>query len=304
MKYCQATVSTTTEFADTLSVILIDFGSEGVTVADYEDIKKVLSEHTWDYADESLFGAHDSTVYVTGCYPEDYDFSALNEKLNELREIDGVSVGTLELSIKKIDSADYENEWKKYYAPIELDRIVIVPEWIDYRGDKLKVLLNPGMAFGTGSHETTALCLRFLEHTEVAGKRVADIGCGSGILGAAALKLGAERCFFADIDPQATEATTHNCALNGVSDRADIVTGSLPEDGGEKYSVILANITADILIMILRGAVNALENGGLMITSGIIHSRADEVKNAYSEFFILVEEKTDGEWRGMLWKKK
>ncbi len=302
MKYFQATVTTTSEFADTLSVILIEFGSEGVTVYDYEDVKKVLGEHKWDYADGSLLSGGEE-VFVSGYYPENTDFSNLNEKLNELRFMKGINAGTLELDLKKIDSADYENEWKKYYKPIELSKIVIVPEWLKYDGNKIQVLINPGMAFGTGSHETTKLCLEFLEKADVRGKRCADVGCGSGILGAAALKLGAEYCFMADIDSQAVEAAESNCKLNGVYSRAEIREGSFPENGNEKFSIILANITADVLISLKDSFYSNLSSGGTLIMSGIIHSRASDVKKAFSSLFELIEEKSDGEWRGMLWRK-
>ncbi|MCI8412869.1 MAG: 50S ribosomal protein L11 methyltransferase [Clostridia bacterium] len=304
MTYWQATVTTTSEFSDTLSVVLMDYGSDGVSVIDSEDIKSVLKAHTWDYADQSLWQANDPTVYVCGYYPESYDFSPLTEKLNELRSMPGLSVGTLELSLKKIDSADYENEWKKYYAPIELDKIVIVPQWIRYVGDKIKVLIDPGMAFGTGNHETTRLCLKFLERLDVAGTRVADIGCGSGILGAAALKLGAEYCLMTDIDPQATDAARRNCALNRVSERADIRLESVPQGENETFSTVVANITADVLISIAESAAKLLVRDGYMITSGIIHSRADEVKAAYEQYFSMIAEECDGEWRAVLWKKR
>ena len=303
MKYYQATVTTTSEFADTLSVLLIELGSEGVTVNDYEDVKKVLSEHKWDYADGSLFvGGED--VFVSGYYPENTDFSDLHEKLNALRSMKVINAGTLELELKKIDSADYENEWKKYYKPIELNKVAIVPQWLKYDGDKIQVRINPGMAFGTGSHETTKLCLEFLEKTDLCGKRCADVGCGSGILGAAALKLGAEYCFMADIDEQAVRATLKNCAASGVEKKAVVVQGSLPDNVQNEFFVLLANITADVLISLKNGFFAAVEDGGYVVMSGIINSRAEEVKKAYSEKFELVSQETDGEWQGMMWKKK
>ncbi|MCI8487651.1 MAG: 50S ribosomal protein L11 methyltransferase [Clostridia bacterium] len=304
MKYCKATVTTTTEFADTLSVVLIDLGSEGVSVADGEEIKRVLREHTWDYADDSLFEQTDSAVYVSGYYPENHDFSALIEKLNELRAMADLNAGSLELSLNKVDSADYENEWKKYYVPIELKKTVIVPKWQKYGGDKLAVYIDPGMAFGTGSHETTKLCLKFLEKTDLCGKTCADIGCGSGILGAAALKLGAKSCFMADTDEQAVAAAKENCELNGVCARAEIIKGTLDSSVKDRFEVIAANITADVLISLKDAFYGALRSGGILIMSGIIHSRATDVLAAYGELFALESQESDGEWQAMLWKKK
>ena len=303
MRYSRATVTTTSDFADTLSVILIDLGSEGVCVTDDTEVLRTLREHNWDYADESLLRLRAGTAaFVTAFYPEDYDFSALIERLNALRGEEGV--GTLELALDQTDSADYENEWKKYYKPIEVGELVVVPEWLSYEGKcPILVRLDPGMAFGTGSHETTKLCLKLMQTVPLAGARVADIGCGSGILGASALKLGAKDCFMADLDPQAVDAAMKNCALNGVLDRATIVQGSISEQSGA-FDIILANITADVLALICKPSNACLKQGGYMITSGIIHARSAFVKGAYGKEFTLVHEETDGEWEAMVWQKR
>lgn len=304
MQYNRATVTTTSEFSDTVSVLLIEAGSEGVSVTDYEDVKKVLAEHSWDYADETLLHASDGAAYVCGYFPANFDFAALNERLQNLRGFTELPVGSLELHIDTIDSADYENEWKKYYTPIELQKIVVVPEWLTYKGEKIPVYIDPGMAFGTGSHETTKLCLRFLEEQDIRGKRCADVGCGSGILGAAAIKLGASACYLSDIDAQAVEAAKRNCVRNGVTDRAEIVQGSLPESANGAFSLIVANITADVLVMLAEQIVRALRVGGRLIVSGIIHSRANDVIAAYAPHLTLLQVQKDGEWQGMLWVKK
>ena len=303
MRYSRATVTTTSDFADTLSVILIDLGSEGVCVTDSAEVLRVLRTHDWDYADETLLNTKVSAdAFVTAFYPDDYDFSALIEKLNALRGEQGA--GTLELAIDKIDSADYENEWKKYYKPIEVDKLVVVPEWLSYAGKcPCVVRLDPGMAFGTGSHETTKLCLKLMQTVPLAGAHVADIGCGSGILGAAALELGAKDCFMADLDPQAVDAAKKNCALNGVDSRAQIVQGSITASSGT-FDIILANITADVLALICKPSSACLNKGGYMITSGIIHARSAFVKEAYSQEFALVCEESDGEWEAMIWQKR
>lgn len=305
MQYIQATVTTVSTFTDTLSVLLIEYGSEGVSVTDYADVKRVLQEHTWDYADASLFeDSEDGVAYVHGYYPVDHDFAPLVERLEAIKAQATEPTGSLELHLSTLDSADYENEWKKYYAPIELKKIVIVPEWMRYTGDKRPVFIDPGMAFGTGSHETTKLCLQYLEEEDMRGVRCADIGCGSGILGAAALVLGAQSCYLADIDPQAAEAAKRNCARNGVSDRAEIAVGTLPASCSGMFDLAVANITADVLAAIETDVYTALRRGGRLIMSGIIHSRADDVTAAYEKHFTLLDRKKDGEWQGMLWEKK
>ncbi len=304
MQYKRVTVSTCSEFADTLSVLLIDYGSEGVSVVDAADVRRTLCEHNWDYADESLLQPLDETVYVTACYAADFDLCALSEQLAALRA-SGQKTGPLEIDVSTLDSASYENEWKKYYTPIKVGDMVVVPAWLDYENKQNKRILrlDPGMAFGTGNHETTRLCLELMQRVPLEGRTVADVGCGSGILGAAALVLGAAHCIMIDTDPQAVEASERNCVLGGVRERATVVQGTLEQNSGS-FDLILANITADVLAAILPAAHACLQSGGFMVTSGIIHAKSAFVRETYAQFFDLKEHRIDGEWEAMLWQKR
>lgn len=192
MKYRQMTVKVPHEEADLASCALIEAGSEGVSVKDAADVKEVLTgERNWDYYDASLDKIPDTGVaLVTGCFAEDADVSGVYDAL---RSYLGRDVEVLD---SLCDSADWENEWRKYYRPIDFGRLVVVPEWLDGDYGKTKILIDPGMAFGTGSHETTGMCVELLADLDLKGKKVLDVGCGSGILGIAALALGARILHF------------------------------------------------------------------------------------------------------------
>lgn len=295
MEYLQVTVCTTHEASDLISYLLIESGSEGTTIKDSADFADLYKGGIiWDYIDEKLLKV-DERVYVSGFFDRDRNISDIVQRLDELKGESELPLGSLEISIEIIDSADWENQWKKYYKPIEIDRVVIVPKWIKREKDgHIEVFIDPGMAFGTGSHETTSMCVRLLCGLELDGKDVCDFGCGSGILGVTAVKLGAKHCIMSDIDRQAVQAASENAALNGVTDKVTILCGDLKSEG--TFDVVVANITADVLIR-LSGIIGGLLNkGGTLIISGIINARADEVLKAYKEF-TLKEKIKDGEWQ-------
>ena len=153
MEYLQVTVTTTTEFSDIVALCLTEQGSDGVQITDVSDVREVLRAHHWDYADETLLSASDPRVYVSGFFSADFCPDDLLAALQSYRETAQVPVGSLETKIRRLQSADWENEWRKYYAPIEIGEVVIVPQWQTRASDgKKEVRLEPGMAFGTGIH--------------------------------------------------------------------------------------------------------------------------------------------------------
>lgn len=299
MKYLQVTICTNHEASDLISYLLIEAGSEGTAIKDSKDVAELTKSGViWDYIDEKLL-TEDERVYVSGFFDVNKDLRELYRSLDQLKT--SFNCGSLEISSTVLDSSDYENEWKKYYKPIEIGKVVIVPKWIKREKDEhIEVLIDPGMAFGTGSHETTAMCIKLLDGLDLKGKRVCDFGCGSGILGITAVKMGAKRCIMSDIDRQAVQAATENAALNGVSDKVEILCGDLKSEG--TFDVVVANITADVLIR-LSGIIGGLLNDeGTLIVSGIINSRADEVLSAYGA--LKLEKKIrDGEWQAFAFRK-
>ena len=180
-----------------------------------------------------------------------------------------------------VEQEDWQNGWRKYYHPMEIGRrLAVVPSWQDYDTDRVKLLLDPGLAFGTGGHETTSLCLEALDELTAGGERVLDIGTGSGILAIAALKLGAASAEGVDIDPVAVRTACENAALNGVADRFVGLEGDLSDKASGRYDIITANIVANAIIALAPAVPALLAAGGRFIASGIIDSRADEVAAA------------------------
>lgn len=305
MQWLKVTVGTTTECADIVSLILMDAGSDGVSVLDVNDVKDVLRDkNSWDYADDKLLNASDGEVFVSGFFGKDFDMEALKQSLDEFRENSDLQAGSLSVKIDSVQDSDWENEWRKYYRPIEREDVAIVPQWIKYDGKCGKtVLIEPGMAFGTGRHETTAMCISLLQKIDLKQKTVLDMGCGSGILGIAALKCGAKRCVMSDIDNAAIESARLNAELNGVCGQSEFICGNLCLSEN-KFDAVLANLTADILLRLYETLPQFVNKGGYVIISGLIHARADEVLKKYSEQFDAVERLREGEWQAMLLKKK
>lgn len=299
MKYKTITVFTNHNDADLISSAMFDAGAGGVSILDKQDfLDLVKSDVIWDYVDESVLEQSEvvkvSTMYELG----DKDFEAnLEANLEELKK-NGVQFG--EILKGEIDASDYENEWKKYYNPIKTKNITIVPTWIEYNpGKDEKIMrLDPGMAFGTGSHATTRMCLELMS---VEGKDVIDVGCGSGILGIAAKICGAKSVYMCDIDAQAVEFATKNAELNNVVatiEKADLLEGEQLAD------FIFANITADILMRFSKSIGKHLRENGTIVLSGIIDTRLDEVIQCYqSAGYQIVERMAIDDWRALKLKR-
>lgn len=304
MEWLQVTVSTTGECSELVAMTLYDAGSEGVLIKDDADIRELIEKKlNWDYVDESLLRANDNKALVSGFFPVGFDTSGIHAALDELKKNSAFPTGSLEISVNGIDSADWENEWRKYYAPIEIGKVVIVPAWQSAPDNgEIPVFIEPGMAFGTGNHETTSTCVLLMQKLDFTDKIVLDMGCGSGILGITAAKLGAKEVTLSDIDPQAIEASDANIKLNKVEAKCKTVCGDL-DTGSVKADIVIANITADVLIRLKEQLGDALKPGGYAVISGIINARVNEVMAAYSDGFELLDSVNRGEWNAMLLKK-
>ena len=299
MKYKTITVFTNHNDADLISSAMFDAGAGGVSILDKQDfLDLVKSDVIWDYVDESVLEQSEVVKVSTMCEPTDTDFLGnLQANLEEMKK-NGVQFG--EILIGDIDAADYENEWKKYYNPIKTKHITIVPTWIDYKASKGEKImrLDPGMAFGTGSHATTRMCLELMD---VNGKDVIDVGCGSGILGIAAKICGAKSVYMCDIDEQAVEFARQNASLNHVDaviERADLLEGDRQAD------FIFANITADILMRFSKSIGKHLRKGGIIVLSGIIDIREAEVVQCYRDAgYEIIEHQSIDDWRAFKLKR-
>ena len=189
---------------------------------------------------------------------------------------------------------DWQNGWRKYYHPMEIGRrLAVVPSWQAYDTDRVKLLLDPGLAFGTGGHETTSLCLEALDELMAGGERVLDIGTGSGILAIAALKLGAACAEGVDIDPVAVRTACENAALNGVAGQFTGLVGDLSDKASGTYQIITANIVANAIISLAPAVPGLLAEGGHFIASGIIDTRAQEVAEALAKAGLTIAQRKD-----------
>ena len=300
MKYKTITVTTNHEDAELVSSAMFDVGAAGVTILDKQDfLDLVKSDVIWDYVDENVLLQSDDVKVSTIVDVDDKDFAKnLEKRLEEMHNAGGIKYG--EIVVGEIDAADYENEWKKYYKPIVTKNVTVVPTWIKYEGKKGERImrLDPGMAFGTGSHATTRMCLDLMD---VVGKSVIDVGCGSGILGIAASLCGAKSVYMCDIDEQAVRFSIENAKQNGVDceiEQADLIEGDRSAD------FIFANITADILMRLASSIGKHLNDGGEILLSGIIDPRLDEVVKCYEQagFKIVGHENLD-EWNALVIKK-
>ena len=299
--YAEISVKTTHLGSELVSDILSEFSDGGISVSDVQDVIDLeQSGKSWDYADENIYSA-DKTVTVK-CYVKLAEKPKTLEKiqtaLKGLKENSPFDVGSLEITESTVDGDLWREKWKENFKPLHIGEIVVVPEWIGYKPKKGErvVLIGSNMAFGTGEHETTSMCVEFLQKYVGSGDTVIDVGCGSGILGISAAKLGAKKVIMTDIDECAVTATEQNLKLNDVTN-AEVYLKNLLDDNTVKGDVIVANIMAEVLIAFACGLKNNLNAGGKVILSGILTDRLDKVISAYTaQGFTVLENMVKGEW--------
>ena len=307
MKFIELTVHTTTEGSELVSDIMWNYTTYGVTICDVNDIIALQKDKRtfWDYMDVGLAEEAGGDVLVKCFLPVDIadeNIRSIAADLDLLREraAGAVRLGSLETGRREIDGDDWIDVWKKHFRPIHIgERVVVCPEWIEYekKPGEIVVLLDSNMAFGTGEHETTSMCLELLQKYLKEGDEVIDVGCGSGILGIAAIKLGAKFAYLTDIDYVAVRSAEHNSALNGTAEQTKVALSDLLENADVQGDVMTANITADILCRLAESIPKNLKKGGTLILSGIIESKLGGVKEAYEEKGLtLVEQLRKGEW--------
>ena len=307
-KFIELTINTTHLGGELVSDVLWGYTDAGVVISDIEDVIALARDgRAWDYADESIFKA-DKTVLVKAFFPIDTAKSSIGAVIRDLENMKSNSpldLGTLETATREIDGDLWREQWKEHFKPIPIGKIVIVPEWINYKekDGEIKILLDSNMAFGTGEHETTSMCVDFLSKYVTEKDTVLDVGCGSGILGITASRLGADRVIMTDIDECAVTATEHNMKLNRVTNGV-VMLKNLLDDESVKGNVISCNIMADVLIAFAPYIGKNLLDDGVIILSGILVEKLGAVKDAYvSNGFKFVEEKIKGEWSALVVKK-
>ena len=309
--WIEVRVITKSEALEPISGIFYSLDCKGVAIEDPEDILgREQGPLTWDFADINVL-EHKGKVAVVKAYFAEEDniedvLEYVNERLTELKEM-GLDLGEAKVEHEKMHEEDWANTWKQYYKPSKVgEKIVVKPIWEEYEAKEgeLVVDLDPGMAFGTGTHETTRMCIQALERYVKEESTVFDVGCGSGILAIAAAKLGAKLAVGVDLDPVAVESSIENVGYNKLNN-IEILHGNLVEVIDGKADIVVANILAEIICILTDDVKRVLKDGGVFITSGIIHDRVDMVcEKLEATGFEVIEKNRDGEWNCIVAKLK
>lgn len=318
MKWKKFTLETTTEAVDFLGSLFEDIGIQGMEIEDNVPLTEKETKGMFiDILPE--LPPDDGSARVSFYLDEDEDAAAVLEKVREgLEELKPfVEIGKGTITASETEDKDWINNWKQYFKPFTVDHILIKPTWEEIpeeHKDKLLIQIDPGTAFGTGKHETTQLCIRQLEKYIRPGDRVLDVGTGSGILGITALKLGAGYVFGTDLDENAITAVHENLESNGIAEeKFSVLQGNIIDDkdvqeqaGFEVYDTAVANILADVIILLQKEIAVHIKKGGLFITSGIINMKEQAVLDAFAanDAFEIVEVTRQGEWVSVTARKK
>ena len=318
MKWKKFTLTTTTEAVDLISYTLDELGIEGIEIED--NIPLTEKETKGMFIDILPELPPDEGVAKVSFYlDEDDDIPAMMAKVKEaLEELKPFTdLGACTFAESETEDKDWINNWKQYFKPFTVDHILIKPTWEtvpEEHKDKLLIQIDPGTAFGTGMHETTQLCIRQLETYVTPDSEVLDVGTGSGILGITALKLGAKHVFGTDLDENAITAVGENLEANGIApEQFKVVQGNIIDDKAvqdevkyEYYDIAVANILADVIIMLQKEIPVHIKKNGIFITSGIIDMKEEAVKAAFeaNDAFEIVEITHQGEWVSVTARKK
>ncbi len=291
MAWLQLRINTSSEYAESIGDMLSANGSQAVTYVDAKDTPMYEPKpgEIMLWPDTQVVGLFEATD----------DMKAIIKRLGKAR----ILGSDFKYKLEPLEDKDWEREWMDNFHPMQFGtRLWICPSWRDVPDpNAVNVMLDPGLAFGTGTHPTTALCLRWLDGIDVADKVVVDFGCGSGILALAALKLGAKRVVAIDIDPQALQATQENARRNGVEDRLNVF---LPADQPTlEADVVMANILSGPLLELQDVISSYCKPSGLLVLSGILAEQVTKIEAAYTRDFDLDESAIDGEWARVSGKK-
>lgn len=313
MKWTEVLIKVDPQAVEAVTDILYGLGAQGVAIDEPVDVERLREDELyWDYIDEKLLENDTEETKIMAYFSEEETnlpekIAVIKEKIRNLTEF-GLSIGSGTVELSNVNQEDWESAWKQYFKPVHVtDRIVVKPEWEEYSPQEGEIVIeiDPGMAFGTGTHETTSMCINQIEKNLKAGDRVIDIGSGSGILSMASVLLGAEKATGVDLDPVAVRVALENVELNNLQDRIEILHGNLTDVIREKADIVVANIMADIILILLEDVREFIKDDGLFISSGIIQEKRAAVEARLLEKnFSIVEVETKGEWCAITAQKK
>ena len=316
MDYLEVTIQTAPAGIETVASALTAGGFDSLVVEDQSEYENFLEDNRayWDYIDEEfqqeLQGLSRIKLYLEVDGTEEKQLHKLERLLEALKKRTKKNLGTLEISSQLLPETNWEESWKDNYPPQEVgERLVVVPCWNPEAGDRIPVILDPGLTFGTGAHPSTQMCMEFMEELVQPGMDVIDLGSGSGILSIAALRLGAETAIGVDIDPKAEDIARENAAYNDFGiERFDAVTGNVTEDAAlmerlskKHYDLVFVNIVADVIIGLSPVLQHFMDENTRVICSGILDVREEEVHAALTAAGLVIEQtKAKEDWRSLV----
>lgn len=305
LKWSEIKIHTTQEAIEPVSNILHEAGASGVVIEDPDDL--FIKEGVTLYGSIYELDPNDypeEGVYIKAYLPMNSflgeTVEGIKQAINNLIKYD-IDIGKNAVTITEVNEEEWSTAWKKYYKPVKItDKITIIPTWEEYEktsDDEMIIELDPGMAFGTGTHPTTVLSIRALEQYVKKGDVVIDVGSGSGVLSITAAILGAKKVYAYDLDEIAVKSTRINVKLNHVQDRVDVKQNDLLKGVEHQADIIVSNILAEIILQFVEDAYKRLHSGGYFITSGIIKGKKDEVKDELTRVgFKIVDTKEMEDW--------
>ncbi|WP_433743234.1 50S ribosomal protein L11 methyltransferase [Falsibacillus pallidus] len=312
MKWSEISIHTTNEAVEPISNILHEAGASGVVIEDPFELEKEREDQFGEIYQLNPDDYPEEGVIVKAYLPVN---SFLGETVDEIKQaitnlaLFNIDIGLNHVTISEVNEEEWATAWKKYYNPVKIsEKFTIVPTWEEYQpvnSDELIIELDPGMAFGTGTHPTTVMCIQALERTVKKGDQVIDVGTGSGVLSIAAAMLGAEKVTALDLDEVAVNSARLNIKLNKVHDIASVAQNNLLNGINQQVDVVVANILAEVILLFTEDAAAAVKPGGYFITSGIIGQKKQMVKDALeSAGFTIEETMLMEDWVAIIAKKK
>ncbi|WP_282941446.1 50S ribosomal protein L11 methyltransferase [Paenibacillus sp. RC67] len=317
MRWHEVTVHTTEEAIEMISNFIHELGAGGVSIEESGTLNKERDTSLGQWYEKPLNDIPEGRAIIKGYFSDNTEMDTIMESLKrsveQLTEFD-VDTGNPTYELKEVDDEDWANAWKQYFKPLRIsERLTIKPTWEEYNPgpEELIIELDPGMAFGTGTHATTSLCLKTLEKVIQGGEDVIDVGTGSGVLAIAASKLGAKHVLAVDLDPVAVSSATENTRLNGLESNITIKLSDLlgvlreSEVAGSEVSlgvkvpvqVVVANILAEIILLFVKDVYDVLAPGGTYVVSGVIQSKQKDVEKGLAEAgFTVTEVHEDQDW--------